>query len=142
MNQTMMRPRSVNGATPKNDERVARILARERRLEAMSAALKKPLVRVMQIDGFVGKSPDHDYIFSGDADGDCIFSGASDELRKSGSDLAVRVHIHPDATKDQVLRLLKKMRTQIKQGDWLDSELRQLKTDVVDTYDDLDDVPF
>ena len=68
---------------------------------------RKPVQRLIQVDLFADVVPG-DPIVVPDADGDTTFSSVTDELRDSGSDLAVRIHIHPEANRESVLRVLAK----------------------------------
>ncbi len=77
---------------------------------------RKTVQRVTQYDGWVGHEPGFDSVMPADEHGDALSSSAaSDELRISGSDLAVRIHIHYDAKVGDVLRVLDKLCDWIRQ---------------------------
>ncbi len=70
---------------------------------------QKPVRRVIQIDGF---EPEGDSVMSPDEDGHCLMGGAGSlVLQRVGATegLPVRVQIHEDAAKEDVLLLLGKI---------------------------------
>lgn len=84
--------------------------------ELLSKYAKKPVRRLLQLDGFsmwmgvCGEPPEPTELFP---DGYDVFAGETYELRSSGPDLAVRLHVAEGADRGQVLALLDKIR------DWL-----------------------
>lgn len=68
----------------------------------------------VQFDGnYVGVDFE-DCIMRADGDGDCLTAGVTYELMHGAS---VRLLIHPDTTRKEALRLLKKLRGWIKKGE-------------------------
>lgn len=102
--------------------------------------------KFLQLDGWY--VPDsRDCIMRPDEEGDCIFSGITEEFRRSDEDLAVRVFIHDGTSREVALRLLGKLR------DWLAREPGVGFGNVVDdggclrikcevSKDELDAIPF
>ena len=68
----------------------------------------------LQLDGFLNVLTDS--VMTADEDGHCLMAGITHEIRASPSSLAVRVLIHKGTTKDDVVRLLKKMLAWVKRG--------------------------
>ncbi len=80
-------------------------LEEARRLLLEEAAVK-PVQRLLQVDGFRAEA---DSIMHPDGDGNCLVVGETYELRKNGGHIPVRVHIHEEAEKGEVLALLRKI---------------------------------
>jgi len=81
--------------------------------ELLRKYAEKPVRRFLQLDGFsvwtgvVGEPPEPTELFP---DGYDVFAGETYELRASGPELAVRVHIAEGADREQVLALLDNIR--------------------------------
>lgn len=93
-------------ALPGREETLPR---RQRRTKEQLLAdyAQKDVQTFLQIDGFHGIGPDA--VFTPDGDGDTIFSGVREDLRTSPAHLAVRVQIHADADRADVVRLWAKL---------------------------------
>jgi hypothetical protein len=85
----------------------------------------------LQIDGFHGIGPDA--VFTPDEDGDTIFSGVREDLRASPAQLVVRVQIHADADRADVVRLWAKL------GETLADALDYLEAQRRDDFQELPD---
>ena len=68
----------------------------------------------VQFDGHVVGVDCADGVMRPDGDGDCLTAGVTYELMRGAS---VRVLIHPNTTRNEALRLLKKLRGWIKKGE-------------------------
>ena len=74
----------------------------------------KPAQLFVQIDGFANVEPG-DEIITPNEHGDCIFYGATVELRTTG--LPMRVQIHESASRQDVIRLLEQALEAV-ENDW------------------------
>jgi len=123
----------------------------EARLSLLRSAADKPVCRVLQLDGFTGISR-HDDVMHPDADGDAIMFGMVDELRRSGPELPVRVHVHADADAADVLRVFDKLRDSIESAlefrdaqnaaDWMSEKATRRARQTVPPDWDRDGIPF
>jgi hypothetical protein len=88
----------------------------------LADAATKDVHHVYQFDGFaLSPGEGDDGLMRPDQDGDVLNSGRSAELRRSGADLAVRVHIHEGTDRARAIRLLKKITA------WLESDPTMLR---------------
>lgn len=91
--------------TPKRAYREERY--EDARLMLLEDAEKKPVRYLSQIDAHVTEG---DSVMYPDEDGHCLMSGETYELRRSPAGMVpVRVHIDPDADKEDVLSMLAKV---------------------------------
>jgi hypothetical protein len=103
MNRRRVSPvRRIGEPTPA--ERKQRALEHYARLDAPN--------RFVQLDGFAAREPD--CVMRPDADGDCLFSGRTEELFGGGWD--VRVLMSEGVTPEAAVRLLRKL------ADWVERD--------------------
>lgn len=101
--------------------------------KVLCEAAGKPVKKIVQMDGHRPPAPGDPFVYPDD-DGDCLLGGNTIELCRSLSlDMPVRVFIHPGAQKEDVLRLLEKIRDWVQQ-DGVDA-IREFRWEEADDAD-------
>ena len=99
--------------------------------------LQKPVRSLVQFEGFYMPGV-YDSYMRQDEDGDCLTRSLIREFRRSGEELAVRVHLWPDADLRVAVRVIRKI------ADWIESSQFACNADKKSptVQPESDDIPF
>jgi hypothetical protein len=88
-----------------------------RKIERLQHYAECDLHKFTQLDGFIHVEPD--CVMHPDEDGDQLFGGHSEELRRSGPHLAVRILIHDGTSHEDAVRAIGKLLAWFTKDPWL-----------------------